>query len=315
MKIDRVIIRRSAPPLSRPSATGGFANLTREEWAALLGRADTYTEATVLKSDGPVFIGPWVGRVSVDGTSDNMVLKVRPMRSWRDALRVWLGFGPFQRHWDGAALLSSQRIATARPLCLGVLRANGRLCEVLAMTWVEGSTLLHAAAGHNPVRTQHEHARRAGELVWRLSAAGLFNRDLKPSNVIVRDADPGQFRAGELLAIIDCVGVRRALAQGDQQQIVRMLASLLIEPLGCGVPIRAALAMRGLRSAYLLSLRDGDARSTPGGEELLKQQAQLSPRSLEWRAWRNKTWHQVRDHITRHGDPRPTHNPLSGSAS
>jgi tRNA A-37 threonylcarbamoyl transferase component Bud32 len=246
-------------------------------WAGALGGGAWLSSARTLKAEG----GARVLAASLLGRG--VVVKVREIRGPWARLKCALGRGKGDRHWRGAALLTGKGIATARVFALARGRLGGRECEMLAMEHVHGPTLLRVmdaarrgGAGAPGVREQHALARAVGLQVARMGE--LFNRDHKPSNLIVR--------GGEIV-VIDCEGVRRAVIPGA----ARMFASLLIEPTGCGVPPRRSLRMR----AVLAWAEAGDA----GGGRAAH------------RAAAREAWAEAARVVSRHGDPTPRVNPLN----
>ena len=145
-------------------------------------------------------------------------------------------------------------------------------------------------------RAQHAIARAVGEQIAQMEE--LFNRDHKPSNLIVErwttSAAP--------VAIIDCEGVRRATIPGA----ARMFASLVIEPTGCGVRPRRALMMRAVRAFIDLELGIG----TPEAPIHAPRTNADVPRS-EYRRMRRMVWDDAARVVAHHGDPRPKVNPLA----
>ena len=74
-----------------------------------------------------------------------------------------------------------------------------------------------------------------------------------------------------------------------------MLAKLLIEAIGCGVPPRRPLRMRALRAYWNALGHFKPASATPFT-----------------RVARNHAWMEVAAYITDHGDPTPLVPPLAG---
>jgi hypothetical protein len=92
--------------------------------------------------------------------------------------------------------------------------------------------------------------------------------------------------------VIDCVAIRYGPMTSSRAGAHRMLASLVIEPTGCGCPPRRSLMMRALRAA----LESGrEPRRLP------REQEKADTRAL---------WRAVRDRVERHKDARPAVNPL-----
>jgi tRNA A-37 threonylcarbamoyl transferase component Bud32 len=244
----------------------------REEWAEALAALDS-KQAKVLKRDQgtAVYSAELAGRrtVAKRWTLDSAS---RRLKSLAAASRAW-------RHWRGATQLVRLGIPTAKPYLLAVEHIGQGRSEWLVMEALDGHTILDClAAGDLPIREQHRIARLLGEQVALFQSNSIFNRDHKPSNLFLLHG-----ASGPRIAVIDTVAIRRG---ADPQ---RMLASLAIEPLGCGIQIRAALAMRVV-SAYIDAMNPGDKGGDPEIRDLL--------------------WHRVRQRIARHGDPTPKVNPL-----
>lgn len=288
----------------------GPGDPTRDAWQRHLCDARTFQTAAHLKIE-PLearriaeAAGGWVGAIRPPGAPAdapaNVVLKIRPLVSPLSRLKAILGLGRAERHIRGAGLLALAKIPTARTLAGGLLRADGALCEFVAMERLEGQTLLRAlleaSTGGIPVKLQHALARAAGHLVAELARNRLFNRDHKPSNIIVM----GEFSASPRtdgtsvplssprLALIDPVGVRREWSGNPTGELREMMSKMYIEALGCAVPPRRALCMRALTEIVGYEFRDRAVRS---------------------RAIR-EAWTACRRIIESHGDPRPKTNPL-----
>lgn len=234
---------------------------------ALTASAEWLGRAEVLKRDG---------RSSVlGGRIDGLPVVVKCLRLDRakDALARVFGGTRGLRQWEGAGLLRARGFATAETLVLFRGRdARGRVVETLVMERVEGATLLESVA--RGLRL----ARSAGALAGAMARAGVRNRDLKPSNVIVRGADGA-------LVQIDTVGVRGDSGAGAGEMLFR----LLVECVGVGVMPSRAERWRAVRAAL-----------GPGG---------AGGRAGERGAAR-ALWREVALRLARHGDPRPKIDPL-----
>lgn len=305
MRIERIHLRRVAPSVSA-------CGLSAKQWRELLMSPATYQQAKVLKTDAltvrdraspsgaatlaadaPASIASlngWVGRVRAG--QGEAVIKVRPLHKRFARLKVSIGLGRADRHWRAATLLAMKRIPTAQPYCLGIVWIDGVMCEVLAMRALDGPTLLEcmamSARGELDVRTQHALAAATARLTRDILVAGLFNRDHKPSNILVTSCT----RTAAELALIDCVGVRRDWTQIDVYE--EMCSKLLIEPIGCGVPVRRTLLMRAVT-------------------ELCKGDSKLD--RAKHREWIRAFWEFVEAIVQSHGDPRPKVNPLAPAAT
>ncbi|MCC5786957.1 MAG: hypothetical protein JJU33_09685 [Phycisphaerales bacterium] len=162
----------------------------------------------------------------------NLVIKTHHLASRTARLRSRLGLARLDNQWKGAARLQRRGFRAAPCLLLGRLpaSANHPETDLLAMRALEGRTLLHALA--EPNADAPALFAKAADLAGRLAKAGLFNRDLKPSNIIVgEDPEP---------AIIDTVAIRHA-RRTRAESLERMCFSLFVEPLGVGLDIHHEL--------------------------------------------------------------------------
>jgi len=273
------------PPVKGVRIVRAGAGVDGAALASAVGRPEWAGLVRPLKRDGrtAVFHGP---AQAPEGVVD-VVVKCLRLEGARVRLGALVGRTRLSRQWRGAERLARAGIETARPLALvrGVDAAGERV-EALILEWSVGTTLLHAAAesahatSSGGVRCdagrEHELAREAGRLVGRLVRAGIFNRDHKASNVIVRWEE-----GGPVLTLIDPVGIRRRRAGGETV----MLAKLAIECLGVGVLPRRGILMRAVLGC---------------GRELGRD-----------RAWARRTWRVVEYVVDRHGDARPKDDPLA----
>jgi tRNA A-37 threonylcarbamoyl transferase component Bud32 len=210
------------------------------------------------------------------------------IKSWRlgptARLQSLFGATRAQRHWRGAALLRKAGIPTAWTWALLRGRLDGAPTECLVMEAVPGKSVLHRLADNDlSIRQQHAVAAALGAQIASLAKNLLYNRDHKPSNLILTDPGP----ASVAISVIDCVDIRRGQFWPDE-----MLASLLIETLGVGLAPRLALRMR---------VAHASTRNVP--EHLSHGQ----------RAWLRETWRSASKLVRDHGDPTPRVNPLSES--
>lgn len=229
------------------------------------------TQVQVIKRDGDAEV------VAATLLDQAVIIKRWRARSTYEKFKMKLGLGRASRHARGTRLLQSCGIPTAAVLASQLTpEQDGALVQTLILERLPGKTVLqHLADGDLAPRQQHALARRIALDMAALLRAGYYNRDHKPSNLIVTSTDAADPR----VAVIDTVAIRRA---GDVGAI-RMLASLFIEPLGCGVPPRRALAFRVVR--------------TLANEGLGKPYQQL--------------WMYAGNVIRNHGDARPKVDPLT----
>lgn len=264
-----------------------------DAWAAAIAAGAWRRGSLLLKRDG----GTSVHRARILGRE--VVVKVWELGP-KARLQAALGDTHALRHWRGAARLRKAGIATAWTWALLRGRLEGRSVEVLVMEALHGKTVLqHLADDDLSVRDQHALARAVGRYIVTMERHNLFNRDSKPSNLIATPDAGGE----PVVAVIDCVAIRRfrhsygplamLLFRRGLRRIPsnRMLASLVIEPLGSGLLPRRALMMRVLRALPDIA---------PAGRDL-------------WCRVRRSQWTEVSTMVQAHGDPTPRVNPLSSS--
>lgn len=255
-----------------------------EAWARALGE-DWTASATTIKAEGDC--GVW--RATLAGR--DVVIKTWRLKGGpRRRAQSILTLSPAWRHWRAARALDAAGFATARPLAIATIAIDAAPAEALVLEALPGPTALEALARPLAPPVENAVARAIGAQVGRLAGAGWYNRDHKPSNLIVthlpRSDAPGEAR----VAMIDCVGFRR-ITPGSHDHLARMLAKLLIEPIGCNLPPRRALRWCVLRSA---AASDRAQRSRP-----------------EARAQLRGLWNDIERLVSEHGDPAPKLNPLA----
>lgn len=241
--------------------------------------------ATVLKKEG----GSAVYRTRL--LNRDVIVKAREMRGLKDRLKLWTGKTRGHRHWNGAAWLMSHGLATARPYVLATENRDGVSREWLVLELLPGKTLLqHIADRDLSVKQEHEVARTLARQIAALTGMGRFNRDHKPSNLILM-SDSDKFAP----SIIDCVAIRPG-----KDGTVRMLHALAVEPLGLAILPRRALLARVVHALV--------------EAEHAGVTASLTARRLARWASRRAYWGIVSNSLHEHGDARPQTNPLSSSS-
>ncbi len=287
------------------SAAGGDADwaaaLTR--WAEGLADVHAHDGTRILKKesdDAERIDGVYRATLRVGDKERDVVIKCRTQRRFGDRFKAAVHMGRADRHRRNAALLESHGIETAAVLAQATARVRGSSTsktypvELLVMDYIEGATLLEIMsmiARGDPaspsVKQQHELARAVARQVEQFVDAKLYNRDHKPSNLIVRNALDGW-----RVVVIDAVAIR----PGSNLSMVRMFASLVIEPIGCGCPPRRALMMQVTAST----------RDLIGGEGSHREEMRPLGRTIVRRLWRI-----VEMLVAQHRDPRPKTDPLS----
>ena len=224
----------------------------------------------------------------------DVVVKTMRLASVKDRFRASVGATRLGRQWAGAELLETIGVRTARPLAL--LRGfddSGAIVETLVLERVVGKSLLEHLRDKDltadEVRSLTESMAVDLEAMW----VRAFNRDHKPSNLVVERTDDG-IRA----VVVDTVGVRRlrGLASGSNAKRARMLASLWIEAVGVGHPPT-------ILEAYRLVCRACDA-PTPKGK---RKPGWARQRSF---GFARTMWALASDIVRDHGDPTPKDSPF-----
>lgn len=250
-------------------------------WAEALADTTWREAAQLLKQDRDTSV--W--RTQMLGK--DVVIKCWELSRFKRRLQTRVNATPAVRQWNGAALLIECKIATATPYVLARGKIDGKPYECLAMEMLPGKSLLeHMAEGDLSVRQEHAVARVLGEQIHEMIQAKLFNRDHKPSNLIVQNIEPAE------VALIDTVGVCKKRKVGLDD---KMLAALLTEPSGCGCAPRLTLMVR-----VMLSYVDA-----------------LYPKDIaEWKLRYQQNWlrnvsYGVGDVVRKHGDSTPKVDPLA----
>jgi len=229
--------------------------------------------ARVIKADGrtSVFAGEAAGYP--------VVVKTLALDRVRDRIGSWIGRTRLWRQARGSERVRSCAVPSALTYALvrGV-DGSGHRVEALILERVEGPTLLRAASDRSldPARARIL-LDRVGQGVGTLHRSGLYNRDHKPSNLIVSACDAGD----PLPVLIDTADIR---AREPSDALERMLAKLLIEATGTGVSVHAREQVRVARAALASSGQDRDL------DDLLRA---------------------VRAIVAAHGDPTPKDDPLA----
>lgn len=214
-------------------------------------------------------------------TDRALVIKTHTLATAAHRLRSRLGLARLDNQWKGAARLAKHALPTPRCLLLGRLPKRGGMppADLLVMHAAQGPTLLHALAHPDAIRPELIAA--AATLAGRLANAGLFNRDLKPSNIIVEQADP------PALTIIDTVAIRTS-RRTRAESLERMCFSLFVEQFGVGMePDR--VDFKAAADAALPHILQREPTEHEAAEFIAR----------------------VRRRLDLHPDPTPTDNPLN----
>lgn len=208
------------------------------EWSASLRGVD-WSRATRLKSNDRRSV--WRATITIGGRAHDCVFKVERMDTpWR-RFRSFVRATKAHRQWRGAERVTKAGLATSSPIA--VLRGRG--VEVLVLAYLEGRTLLHVMAEGLSVPDERWLCGEVAETISALMDAGLFHRDFKPSNLIVRPDGGG-------IGLIDTEGIRSAVPGSRcsfiDPVVLSMMMDLYREPTGSGVRPRGALQLRLCRA-------------------------------------------------------------------
>lgn len=199
------------------------------------------------------------------------------------ALRTTRG----SRQWRGSRRLKEIGLRTPRSLALIRGRSGRDLVEVLIMERLDGRTLLeHLARPTLTPRAEHRVATTLALQCHTMLRAGIFNRDHKPSNLMVLHADQSIAE----IAILDAVAIRPFVGGGHGH--APPFERLVLEAIGVGTMPRRSLMARFVREWTACI-----------------HQAAGPPQREATRA----LWAQIASRIRDHGDPTPTDNPLSAA--
>lgn len=254
-------------------------------WAGQVSAGLWRTQGEILKEDGSRL----VARAMILGR--DVVIKQWPFGSMKRRAQALCGRTPALRHWSGAQLLAETGVETAPLIAL----IRGEAHEWLVMEAVEGPSVLECMADESLTnRERHALARSLGRLVATLVLRNIFNRDMKPSNLLVTEMGEDEVR----LVVIDCGGVRR---QRGGRGRYRMLASLAIEPVGVGLQLESTHIMR-----CVTAFCDAWLGGVLGREVDRRSQRDRRVRKHVLRA----TMERVALTFVHHGDLRPLVNPL-----
>ena len=305
-----------------------------------LDEAISSPKLSELKRDGPNLVL----------ASDSLVVKVRTISGIFDRLRTRFGRGRLARQAAGATTLAPIGILTAQVLGHGTAQIFNNPCELLVMQRLPGVSLLALMQNpRTPIATEHAIADALGKQIAQMTMAGWFNRDHKPSNLIVQIGSAATSTISNTpdtptIAIIDTVDIlpikprHKFLAAA-----VRMLTSLLLEPTGCNCPPRRALRRRVLLALHReLWVLQGESNATANastarptshvfGQKLSDPGATVPATSLletpglntpnadtvdaEWESQSTRAvWNMTRDriaaHLKKHGSATPKVSPI-----
>ncbi len=262
-----------------------------EQWRDRISRALQSGGGRSLKQD----VSGQVAVLDLDGAP--AVLKRRPMASLFERLRAATGFSRYSRQWHGAQWLLANKLRAPRPLARGVLHHHehhsGSPEEFLLLEYIPGRTVLqHLADGELPPRREHAIARAIADDLVRFFVVGRYNRDHKPSNLLVVEAQGAG--SPPQIAILDSDSIRPStVANLDSAE--RMLAALVIEAIGCRCEPRRTLKARVIHEFVSRFERLAGLTSQP---------------EMSHHERRARIWRRVARRVASHGDTTPAVDPL-----
>lgn len=236
---------------------------------------------------------------------DRVVIKCRWPRGLVDRLRSAMGRGRLARQAAGAATLAGLGIRTARVLAAGTAEVDGKRAEVLVLERLAGRSLLGVMAdGSAALDVEFDIAGAVARQLAALLMAGMYNRDHKPSNLIVSGwggGDPSQ------VSIIDTVDILPIKPRAKfVEQTVRMLSALMLEPTGCACVPRRTIRRRMLRDLQRELWRlQGDA-ATAEADDVMDESWEIKSSRAMWKL----TEERMRKHLARYGTAVPEVDPL-----
>jgi len=243
----------------------------------------SYTPQSELKADGAsrVWRAEMLGQAVI-------VKHISHPTLWGRA-KILIGASRAARQWRGAEKLARAGIPAASPLALA--RDSDALSEWLVLKFVPGRTLIDTLDHPPPsVKAQHALAAAVGAQVGAIVNAGVYNRDHKPSNLIVPSGD-GPVN----ITVLDTVAIRRC-PPGSIRRAAQMLASLHIEPTGLKCAARRALR----------------ARSVIEASRTIIAKTGVATRRSTIRAVVRLLWEAASEAVASHGEPRPRVDPRAG---
>lgn len=247
------------------------------------------TVCKVLKSSSDGAVASAGVRINAPAT---LLIKARFLNI-TDRLKLLVGRSRMQRQWRGASELRHLNLSVGRPLIHGVSTLAGKGVEVLVTEFVPGTTLLHHLRDKSLSGSESRHiSREVARAIVAMVRRGRFNRDFKPSNLIVSEPEEGGMRH---IAQIDTVAIRRCNPARFDIAPVHMLTCLMLEPIGCGCPPTTRQRLRLLRDVVTAWNDENDATEL---EPDIRRSGIITLGKL------------VAAEINAHGDPRPRDNPL-----
>ena len=205
-----------------------------QAWAGAIATLDHEPTLTELKLSDTSAV--WRADPVVAGVRMPVVAKVHALRGVLARAKQSFGQSKGHRQWRGAAWLAAQGFPTAQPLVLASGSNDQGPCECLLIEALTGWTVLDYLAAVDDESSEISEdtlvdiATAAGEGIGRMVSLKRYNRDHKPSNLIVIEESPAT------IAVIDTVAIRPA-GSAAELDLVAMLKCLVLEPRGLGFEV------------------------------------------------------------------------------
>lgn len=271
--------------ITRLEPTEGDPSEQRSSWTSTFMSRDWSVGAEIFKKNAESS----VLRCMVH--SRDIVLKTRRSTGIKGMIEGITRSGRSHRQWQGSDWLRS--IGVSSPNCIAIARGtrDGVAVETLVTEHVPGHTLLWQVARGLIHEDPESPASRAvayavGRDIAQIIKSGRFNRDHKPSNLVVTHAAPPIAK----ITTVDAVAILPVKLKDRVNAMARMIASLLIEPIGIGHPMPPTFMRRVVESL---------------GHEI------VDPPNVE--PWTRELIAQAERLVEEHGDPTPEHDPLIGT--
>ncbi|MBX3315987.1 MAG: hypothetical protein KF902_03875 [Phycisphaeraceae bacterium] len=269
----------------RLEAVEGDAAEAKSRWVSVFSGRDWAVGAEVFKQS------PHSSVLRSMVLSRDLVLKTRHASGLKALAQSLTQSGREERQWSGSEWLRS--IGLSAPHCVAIVAGSrdGAPVRTLITEYVPGHTLLWQIA-RGLVKEDPESppsraiAYETGRGIAQIIKSGRFNRDHKPSNLVVVAAGPPVAR----ISIVDAVAIQPYKPAERAHALARMIASLQIEPAGIGHPIP---------HTFLKRIVDAIAHEMVG------------PADAD--SWSRDMLSSAEQHVQKHGDPTPQHDPLVGS--
>lgn len=271
--------------ISKLEQVEGDAAEARTKWISTFTGRDWAVGAEIFKkTDDSSVIRSMV-------LSRDLVLKTSRVGGVKGLLQALASSTRAHRQWSGSEWLRS--VGVTAPRCVAIVRGtrDGTPVETLVTEYVPGHTLLWLIARGVIKEDPDSPASRAiayavGRDMAQIVKSGRFNRDHKPSNLVVTNAGPPVAK----ITTVDAVAIQSLKPEDRVDGMARMVAALIIEPKGIGHPIPPPMLRRIVDALAHEMVGPANADSWTG--DMIMRAERL---------------------VAAHGDATPQHDPLVGT--